>query len=242
MRFAAAPPPADGAGGTIAAASAAAATVAAALKNEYGLDVSAAPPPSAGIAPIRQSRSHVTLADALASPPLQTADAGAGRFNSIMTAGSGGFGTGLLPPDARKNVSSTPHLSKSLRRGKMVLAMVGLPARGKTYIARKLAHHLQWMGHKTTTFNVGNYRRKILGASQSHDFFDPTNAEGMKLRRAMANEALNDMIEVCVCVCGCPTRTPRARPLTPLLTRGAAVLCCAVLCCAAACALELCRR
>ena len=34
-----------------------------------------------------------------------------------------------------------------------VLAMVGLPARGKTYIARKAARYLSWLGHETRVFN-----------------------------------------------------------------------------------------
>ena len=56
-------------------------------------------------------------------------------------------------------------------RSKVVLAMVGLPARGKTYTARKIARYLSWLGHKTRVFNVGSYRREHFGASQPHDFF-----------------------------------------------------------------------
>ena len=41
-----------------------------------------------------------------------------------------------------------------------VICMVGLPARGKTYIAKKLARYLTWVGMKTKVFNVGEYRRQ----------------------------------------------------------------------------------
>lgn len=44
------------------------------------------------------------------------------------------------------------------REGKLVIAMVGLPARGKTYISRHLKRHLTWMGIRTEIFNVGNVR------------------------------------------------------------------------------------
>lgn len=80
-------------------------------------------------------------------------------------------------------------------RAKVVLAMVGLPARGKTYTARKIARYLQWLGHKTRVFNVGSYRREHFGASQPHDFFDPSNAQGRAALFDMAVRALTDMTE-----------------------------------------------
>lgn len=76
----------------------------------------------------------------------------------------------------------------------LALVMVGLPARGKTYTARKIARYLSWRGHRTEVFNVGNYRRKQAGAHVSHQFFDPTNPQGMMARRHAAESALRDMI------------------------------------------------
>ncbi len=74
------------------------------------------------------------------------------------------------------------------------LSMVGLPARGKTYIARRVARYLNWLGHPTRVFNVGNYRRKFLGASQPADFFAPNNVEGRKVLNDLAMQALDDML------------------------------------------------
>ncbi len=72
--------------------------------------------------------------------------------------------------------------------------MVGLPARGKTYIARRVLRYLSWLGHKTRLFNVGNYRRLFLGGQQRHDFFDPDNTEGRSALNKMALAALDDML------------------------------------------------
>ena len=72
--------------------------------------------------------------------------------------------------------------------------MVGLPARGKTYLARKMARYLAWRGYEARVFNVGNYRRRILGSHQRHAFFDPTNQEGRSARLALAMEALDDLV------------------------------------------------
>ncbi|KAG0361750.1 Fructose-2,6-bisphosphatase [Gamsiella multidivaricata] len=71
---------------------------------------------------------------------------------------------------------------------------VGLPATGKTLISQKVCRYLQWLGITTKIFNVGNYRRKLHGAHQLHNFFDPTNPDGERSRREAAVEALNDMI------------------------------------------------
>ena len=60
--------------------------------------------------------------------------------------------------------------------------MVGLPARGKTYISRKIARYLNWLGYKARVFNIGNYRREICGTDLKADFFDPKNDNAVKQR------------------------------------------------------------
>lgn len=42
--------------------------------------------------------------------------------------------------------------------------MVGLPARGKSYITKKVARYLNWLQHDTEIFNVGRRRRIAAGA------------------------------------------------------------------------------
>lgn len=76
-----------------------------------------------------------------------------------------------------------------------VVAMVGLPARGKTYIAMKLARYLNWVGLPTKVFNVGDYRRQAMGSYQGHDFFHPRNREGTNIRNKCALDALQDVCE-----------------------------------------------
>lgn len=43
---------------------------------------------------------------------------------------------------------------------KLVIVMVGLPARGKSYITNKLTRYLNWLQHDCRVFNVGNTRRQ----------------------------------------------------------------------------------
>ena len=77
----------------------------------------------------------------------------------------------------------------------LALIMVGLPARGKTYTARRIARHLDWLGFRTHVFNVGNYRREMSGAQVPHHFFDPQNEAGLGARIRAAKSALTDMID-----------------------------------------------
>jgi len=87
-------------------------------------------------------------------------------------------------PGVKSSSTSTPH----------IIVMVGLPARGKTYISKKLSRYLNWIGMNTKVFNLGDYRRKVDGcAMPSHDFFDTENAVGMKIRRQVCEDALEDM-------------------------------------------------
>lgn len=76
-----------------------------------------------------------------------------------------------------------------------VIALVGLPARGKTYISHKLCRYLNWIGIKTKAFNVGEYRRKACNLEEEgeNEFFSPNNARGQKIRDEVAQLAINDM-------------------------------------------------
>ncbi|KAM8868688.1 6-phosphofructo-2-kinase/fructose-2,6-bisphosphatase 4-like isoform 2-T2 [Synchiropus picturatus] len=74
-----------------------------------------------------------------------------------------------------------------------LIVTVGLPARGKTYISKKLTRYLNWIGVPTREFNVGQYRRKSVKIYKSFEFFRPDNEEGLKIRRQCASAALNDV-------------------------------------------------
>jgi len=82
----------------------------------------------------------------------------------------------------------------AFQRQKLCFAMVGLPARGKSYIARKISRYLTWVGVPCKVFNVGSYRRQRLGANQTFEFFDPSNTDGNRARLHMAIAALDDML------------------------------------------------
>lgn len=69
----------------------------------------------------------------------------------------------LLPTDispAQMYLTESGHLYHA---GKLVIVLVGLPARGKTHHAVALTRYLRWLGVRTHAFHLGDYRRKLSG-------------------------------------------------------------------------------
>lgn len=78
----------------------------------------------------------------------------------------------------------------------VVLALVGLPARGKSFISRKLERFLLWKGLATRTVNVGKFRREIqtVEVSGRSNFFDCSNDEAKAAREAAFEAAIDDAL------------------------------------------------
>jgi broad specificity phosphatase PhoE/predicted kinase len=71
--------------------------------------------------------------------------------------------------------------------GKLVIVLMGLPARGKSTMARKLRRTLDLDGIKVRIFNNGELRRKMGNQESSEaEFFNPANPEGAELRKKIA--------------------------------------------------------
>jgi len=74
-----------------------------------------------------------------------------------------------------------------MKEQSLYIAMVGLPARGKSTIATKLKESLMHDSVKTRIYNNGNLRRKIVRTNTSDaGFFDPENREGVAIREKIA--------------------------------------------------------
>lgn len=82
-----------------------------------------------------------------------------------------------------------------------------MPARGKSFIARKLLNYLSWRGNQCKIFNVGKYRRKIAQLEEEEtiknsnanknckaDFFDDSNQEAARMRQAAAELAMKETL------------------------------------------------
>lgn len=116
-------------------------------------------------------------------------DAQATKMSGAQTPSVSGIGTLLEKPDYSE--------------AKIVVAMVGLPARGKSYLSNRLLRYLRWLEYKVQVFNVGQLRRRKARDSaqaggepedHSHNYFSHTNPQGTALREKLASESLESLI------------------------------------------------
>lgn len=116
-------------------------------------------------------------------------------------------------PVMAQRLEKRRHLTSNSER--LLIVLVGLPARGKSFLSRKLLNYLTWRGNKCRIFNVGKYRREAASqlAHESHDhftdadgkrqkvgacdanFFDDGNQQAAQLRQRVAHLALMDTLE-----------------------------------------------
>jgi 6-phosphofructo-2-kinase len=73
-----------------------------------------------------------------------------------------------IPGLTKSKVSPDGKIAQRDVGSKLVIVMVGLPARGKSYITKKLARYLNWLQHDTRIFNVGERRRVAASGHGYH--------------------------------------------------------------------------
>ncbi len=75
--------------------------------------------------------------------------------------------------------------------GKILIATVGLPARGKTHLSHAIERYLTWLGVKSGVFSLGDHRRKVLGGADKipPDYFvtGPKSPETEALRKRISD-------------------------------------------------------
>lgn len=76
----------------------------------------------------------------------------------------------------------------------LVVVLVGLPATGKTVLARNLERYLNWNGHQTRAFSLSSYRRKHESSLfKSREICCPITAKAAEIRHIYTHEAINDV-------------------------------------------------
>jgi broad specificity phosphatase PhoE/predicted kinase len=74
-----------------------------------------------------------------------------------------------------------------MKKDKLYIALVGLPARGKSTIANRLRDNLRKDNTRVRIFNNGDLRRRLTDRSSSDpEFYAPSNTKGSALREHIA--------------------------------------------------------
>ncbi|XXG97073.1 hypothetical protein Hte_003367 [Hypoxylon texense] len=110
------------------------------------------PAPSSNDSPYAKSISSTAPASPRIPPIRQNSGSQTPRVRPHAT-------TLSIPGMTRSLVSPDGKIADRDVAAKLVIIMVGLPARGKSYITKKLRRYLSWQQHNTRIFNVGNRRR-----------------------------------------------------------------------------------
>lgn len=90
-----------------------------------------------------------------------------------------------IPGLTRSKVSPDGKIAQRDVGSKLVIVMVGLPARGKSYITKKLARYLNWLQHDTKIFNVGEKRRVV---AHHGPFTQPNSPEHTRTKSQQKEE------------------------------------------------------
>ncbi|CUM65669.1 uncharacterized protein PRCAT00003317001 [Priceomyces carsonii] len=127
-----------------------------------------------------------------------------------------------IPGQTSSKISPDGRIASIDVGSKLVIVMVGLPARGKSYITNKLTRYLNWLQHDCRVFNVGNTRRKdklnnagpenkplpdthtpnneretseeVKSPEHNADFFAPDNKSSTTLREKWAMDTLDQLL------------------------------------------------
>eukprot|EP00298_Acanthocystis_sp_HF-20_P016294 c21445_g1_i2.p1 GENE.c21445_g1_i2~~c21445_g1_i2.p1 ORF type:complete len:470 (+),score=103.24 c21445_g1_i2:40-1449(+) len=79
---------------------------------------------------------------------------------------------------------------------RLILVMVGLPARGKTYVAKRVERYLTFFhGCPTKIFHFSDYKKEVLGAENDISSYDPNAIETPEKRKQIAEIALQDLVD-----------------------------------------------
>lgn len=126
-----------------------------------------------------------------------------------------------IPGQTSSKISPDGRIASVDVGSKLVIVMVGLPARGKSYITNKLTRYLNWLQHDCRVFNVGNTRRLDIAnnngpedkplpdthtpnnelaspsspTNHNADFFSPDNYTYTALREKWAMDTLDQLLD-----------------------------------------------
>jgi hypothetical protein len=110
--------------------------------------------------------------------------------NSSSTTTVAAAGAAVAPPTLLYRDGAADLHAKTL------IVMVGLPARGKSFLSAKLVTYFNWSGVPAKIFNAGERRRDNEGATESGraTFFSTSNSAAVAKRDEIALLTLGEAV------------------------------------------------
>lgn len=121
---------------------------------------------------------------------------GSGRVNDLKRPTSDGV---HLSVEAEDYISPGQLYSTESGRlfhaGRILIVLVGLPATSKTLLSVAITRYTRWLGVRTKSFHVSEYRRK-QGLEVPDDYFSalPATKEGMESRKKIFSTVFDEML------------------------------------------------
>lgn len=121
---------------------------------------------------------------------------GSGRVNDLKRPTSDGV---HLSVEAEDYISPGQLYSTESGRlfhaGRILIILVGLPATSKTLLSVAITRYTRWLGVRTKSFHVSEYRRK-QGLEVPDDYFSalPATKEGMESRKKIFSTVFDEML------------------------------------------------
>ena len=123
------------------------------------------------------------------------------RGRAIARSSSSGHDLTALDSEISRNISVLrlgPSFAKNLPHqnldDRVVIALVGLPARGKSYISKAILRYLNFTGCPAQLFNAGAKRRQEGLIGKAAGFFDASNTDAKDVRERMAMDTLDELL------------------------------------------------
>ena len=117
-----------------------------------------------------------------------------GRSRSVIVESQGGLLRELTRQESNLREADAFENPLDSIQDRVCLAMVGLPARGKSYISKAIIRYLNFIGCPAKLFNAGNKRRAEGLAGTDASFFDASNASAKAQREEIAMETLDELL------------------------------------------------
>lgn len=137
---------------------------------------------------------------ALAMRSKELSDGSSASTGAMISPGrrSWSLGSALDARETETETANEARIRLTPDSGKLILVLVGLPARGKSLLGYKLERFLSWRGYKTKAFQVGAKRRHVWAGSASErvsaSFFDSSKAYAAMMREQVSMDSFDELL------------------------------------------------